>query len=112
MGYYIDEISDYVLRAGGRGANLVGTPVHIMLYADDNVLISESEEGLQQHHKALDEFCKHQGLTVNLGKTKVMIFHTSHGVRRAATFTAAAGGQIEVVQSWESLLPVEQSPSP
>ena len=31
FGLYIDEISDYILRAGGEGGDLAGTPVHIML---------------------------------------------------------------------------------
>ena len=41
----------------------------------------------------------HRELIVNLGKTKVMIFHTSSAVRSAATFTAA-GGQVDVVTSY------------
>ena len=99
FGLYIDEITDYILRAGGAGADMAGTPVHILLYADDIVLISETPEGLESHLSALDEFCLHRGLTVNLGKTKVMIFHTSSAARRAATFTAA-GGPVEVVTSY------------
>ena len=62
--------------------DLAGTPIHIMLYADDIILISESQAGLQQHLNALDDFCTQRGLTVNLGKTKVMIFHRSTLVRR------------------------------
>jgi len=99
FGLYIDEISDYVLRAGGQGADLAGTPVHIMPYADDIVLISKSQEGLQCHLGALDEFCMQRGMTVNLGKTKVMIFHTSRGVRHSTAFTVA-GGRVEVVESY------------
>ena len=70
-----------------------------MLYADDIVLISESQEGLQCHLGALDEFCMQRGMTVNLGKTKAMIFHTSRGVRHSTIFTAA-GGRVEVVESY------------
>ena len=55
--FYIYKISDYILRAGGAGADLAGAYVHIMLYVDDIVLISESLEGLQGHLSALDEFC-------------------------------------------------------
>ena len=99
FGLYIDEIFDYILRAGGQGSDLAGTPVHIMLYADDIVLISVSLEGLQRHLGALDDFCIQRGLTVNLGKTKIMIFHTSSAVRSAATFTAT-GGRVEVVTSY------------
>ena len=99
FGLYIGEISDYILRVGGEGGTLAGTPVHIMLYADDIVLISESSEGLQSHLTALDDFCTQRGLTVNLGKTKVMIFHTSSAMRSAATFTAG-GGRVDVVTSY------------
>ncbi|MCO5591745.1 hypothetical protein L7F22_045737 [Adiantum nelumboides] len=70
FGLYIDEISDYVLRAGGAGPDLASTPVHIMLYADDIILLSETQEGLECHLRALDDFRIHRELTVNLGKTK------------------------------------------
>ena len=70
-----------------------------MLYAHDIVLVSESQEGLQQHLLSLHDFCTQRGLTVNLGKTKVMIFHTSTLVRRQSIFTLA-GGQVEVVDSY------------
>ena len=99
FGLYIDEVADYVTQGGGAGVDLSGTQVHIMLYADDIVLISESQEGLQQHLLSLDAFCTQRGLTVNLGKTKVMIFHTSAPVRRHAVFTLA-GGQVAVVDSY------------
>lgn len=70
-----------------------------MLYADDIVLVSESPGGLQQHLHALDDFCTQRGLTVNLGKTKVMVFHTSRQGRSQLTFTLA-GCQVEVVTSY------------
>eukprot|EP00249_Psilotum_nudum_P024953 c29331_g2_i2 orf=1-1479(+) len=38
-------------------------------------------------------------MTVNLGKTKVLIFHTSARVRRQSSFTAA-GGDIEITSSY------------
>ena len=37
---------------------------------------------------------------MNLGKTKVIIFHTSSAVRSAATFTAVEGGRVDVVTSY------------
>ena len=70
-----------------------------MLYADDIILVSESQEGLQLHLQGLDDFCTQKGLSVNLGKTKAMIFHTSGQIRRQAIFTLA-GGQVEVVDSY------------
>ncbi|MCO5571119.1 hypothetical protein L7F22_024851 [Adiantum nelumboides] len=99
FGLYIDELSEHILRDGGGGVDLAGTHIHIMLYADDIVLVSESQEGLQRHLQILDDFCTRRGLTVNLGKTKVLIFHTSRQVRSSATFTLA-GGRVEVTDSY------------
>ena len=100
FGIYINEVADYIAQSGGDGSDLVVIHVHIMLYADDIILIYESQAGgLQQHLHALDDFCTQRGLTVNLGKAKVMIFHTSVPVRRQALFTLARG-RVEVVDSY------------
>ncbi|MCO5598486.1 hypothetical protein L7F22_052583 [Adiantum nelumboides] len=99
FGLYIDEIVDFILHQGGEGVDIAGTTVHILLYADDIVLVSEMAVGLQLHLQALDDFCSQRGLTVNLGKTKVLIFHTSAQIRRQSRFTAA-GGDIEVTGSY------------
>ena len=56
LGLQIDEVVDYVLRDGGDGVDLAGIFVHIMLYADDIILIFESQVELQQHLHALDDF--------------------------------------------------------
>ena len=99
FGLYIDEIADFLTRDGGGAVDLSGTPVHIMLYADDIVLVSESQGGLQRHLQVLEDFCMQRGLTVNLGKTKVMIFHTSRQGMAHASFTFA-GGPVEIVTSY------------
>ena len=61
--------------------------VRILLYADDIVLLSESEHDLQKHLNALDDFCTQRGLVVNLAKTKVLIFHMSSRVRSKCHLT-------------------------
>ncbi|MCO5609097.1 hypothetical protein L7F22_063319 [Adiantum nelumboides] len=99
FGLYIDEMEDYIRQSGGAGADLSGTQVHIMLYADDIVLLAESQEDLQLHIQALSSFCTQRGVTVNLGKTKVLIFHTSGIVRRRSAFPFGTS-QIEVVESY------------
>ena len=77
FGLYIDEISEFVERIGGPGAPLASILIPLLLYTDDIVLISDSAEGLQRHLDALQEFCLQRDLTVNLGKTKVMVFNAS-----------------------------------
>jgi hypothetical protein len=49
--------------------------VSCLLYADDLVLISESAIGLQNSLNILSCYCDKWKLTVNLDKTKIMIFN-------------------------------------
>jgi hypothetical protein len=51
-----------------------GSDIHLA-FADDVVLLASSPEGLQRQLDALALFCDLRQLTVNLGKTKVMIFN-------------------------------------
>ena len=74
---YIDEVSYYIKRFGGLGAHLAGIAIQILLYADDIVLISDTSEGLQRHLNALKLFCTYKGLSINMDKTKVMVFNTT-----------------------------------
>ena len=89
FGLYIDEISEYIEKGGGRGAQLAGTWMPLLLYADDIVLISDSSEGMQRHLDTLRTFALDSGMSVNLDKTKVMVFNTTpQWIRRSAlTFT-------------------------
>ena len=53
----------------------------VLLYADDTVIMAESEVDLQRALDALAEYCNLWDLTVNLEKTNVVIF--SQGRRTA-----------------------------
>ena len=46
----------------------------IILYADDTVILSESESDLQAHLDAFHEYCLTWKLKVNIDKTKIVIF--------------------------------------
>jgi len=48
----------------------------LLLFADDLALTSESEVGLQQQLDTLQQFYAERGLTVNVKKTKVMVFNS------------------------------------
>ncbi|MCO5603414.1 hypothetical protein L7F22_057564 [Adiantum nelumboides] len=82
---YIDEVSDYIDREGDRGAQLAETWIPLLLYADDIVLIAESPDGMQRQLDVLQKFAEESGLSVNMGKTKIMVFNTTtQWVRRSA----------------------------
>ena len=85
FGLYIDEMAEYLEKKGGKGAQLGGTQIPLLLYADDIVLISDSPEEMQKHLNILRIFALDSGMSVNLGKTKTMIFNsTPQWVRRSA----------------------------
>jgi hypothetical protein len=46
-----------------------------LLYADELVLLSESQEGLQNCLNKTWEYCKSWGLQINYAMSKVMIFN-------------------------------------
>ncbi len=50
--------------------------VWLLLFADDLVLTSELEVGLQQQLDTLQQFCIERGLIVNVEKTKAMVFNS------------------------------------
>jgi MarR-like DNA-binding transcriptional regulator SgrR of sgrS sRNA len=65
-------------RLDGRECDaptLADVHVWLLLFADDLALTSESKVGLQQQLDALQQFCAEHGLTVNVKKTKVMVFN-------------------------------------
>jgi hypothetical protein len=51
--------------------------LNCLLYADDIALVSSTEEGLQYCIDKLNSYCKTWNLTINIKKTKVIIFNTS-----------------------------------
>ena len=64
-----------LLKQTSDSVILNSRPIHCLIYADDIVLLSSSSHGLQQKLDILDRFCKQWCLTVNLSKTKVLIFN-------------------------------------
>lgn len=102
FGLYIDEISEFVERIGGPGAPLVGILIPLLLYVDDIVLVSDSAEGLQRHLDALQEFCLRRNLTMNFGKTKVMVFNTFHAwlKSRSTSSFSYKGEMVDIVHSY------------
>ena len=57
------------------------------MFADDLIIFSESHIGLQNALYKLELYCEKWQLTVNLSKTKVMIFNTAGRILRKFSFT-------------------------
>jgi hypothetical protein len=74
---YIDELEAFFHEhiQDSNGCLLHEVQISIPLFVDDVVFLASSPEGFQRQLDALALFCDFQQLTVNLGKTKVMIFN-------------------------------------
>ena len=75
--------------------------LYTLLYADDTVILAETATDLQTSLNALSSYCHEWDLTVNLSKTKVVIFSkgriTSH---HGFTYN---GEEVEVVDDYTYL---------
>jgi hypothetical protein len=67
----------------------------VLLYADDTVLLSETEGGLRKSLCATEEYCKKWKIEINAQKSKVVIF--SRGKIRNIPLFTINGSPLEVV---------------
>jgi hypothetical protein len=103
FGIYIDELETFLREHiwDSGGCVLHQVLIYILLFADDVVLLSSSLEGLQRQLDALSLFCDLGQLTVNLGKTKVMIFN---GLKKTSNFHFLfKGEEIEITNTYTYL---------
>ena len=61
--------------------------LYLLLYADDIVIFSNTSEGLQKGLDILSDYCQKWKLTVNIDKTKVMVFRKGGILPRNLSFT-------------------------
>ncbi len=75
FGLYLDALEGRLNSKECDASTLANVHVCLLLFVDDLALTSESEVGLQQQLDAFQQFCAERGLTVNVKKTKVMVFN-------------------------------------
>jgi endonuclease/exonuclease/phosphatase family metal-dependent hydrolase len=72
---YIADIVETLKATEISGINLEGKyTLHILLFADDMVLLASSPRSLQLKINALQKYFQRLGLHINVGKTKVVVF--------------------------------------
>ena len=69
---YINELESMMNAIEDMGVNINGVKVSVLMYADDLVLLSQTEDGPQRGINALHRFCTENNLTVNTSKSKLM----------------------------------------
>ena len=73
--------------------------VNCLIWADDTLLLSETETGMNHMLKDLDVYCKTNGLTINFDKTKCMIFNKTGRLLRRNFILG--NSKIETVRSYK-----------
>jgi hypothetical protein len=83
---YLNDIEENFMLNGFEGIDIGLLKLFLLLYADDIVIFSETESGLQKGLDILYEYCLRWKLTVNVEKTKIMIFKKSGRIRQNIQF--------------------------
>ena len=73
--------------------------ISCLMYADDLIIMSETRDGLQICLNKLNDYCSQWNLTVNLTKTKVMIFNKTGKLFKGINFYLG-NNQIEVTNEY------------
>ncbi|KAL3146185.1 hypothetical protein ABBQ32_14176 [Trebouxia sp. C0010 RCD-2024] len=101
FGLYVDRLEKHLLETADIDApTLRGVLVPLLLYADDLILMSTSAAGLQKQLDALASFCDQRQLTVNISKTKIVVFEPR---RSAVADFVLNGAVVERVESYKYL---------
>ena len=79
--------------------------VNHLLYADDLVLLSTTEEGLQRNIDKVHEYCRQWGLVINTDKSKVMAFSKERitGINKNKFRFVIGNDDIEYVSQYKYL---------
>ena len=72
---FINDLPEILKKVESDPIELQGSHINCLLWADDIILFSESETGLQNCLNNLNLYCKDWDLMVNFKKTKSMIFN-------------------------------------
>ena len=76
-----------LIQKGAGGFDIGMLKLYLLFYADDIVIFSNTSEGLQNGLGILSDYCIKWKLTVNIDKTKIMVFRKGGSLPRNMNFT-------------------------
>ena len=83
---FLNDLQSYLLEGGVNGITLWDIKIFSLLYADDLVLVAESEEDLKLQMRILGSYSDKFEMEINAKKTKVMIFNVKSKTSENAIF--------------------------
>lgn len=96
---YIDDITEVL----PGGISIGGVCIKVLLYADDLVLLADSPESLQRMINRLQKYCEDWRLSVNVSKSKAMIFRGGGGRYARGESWMFNGQEVEIVKTYKYL---------
>ena len=84
---YVNDIFDLIDKNTLASPELKeGNPINILMYADDLVMLSQSEDQLQKNMSLLNAYCANWNLEINTKKTKTMVFNRGNKLCKTRIF--------------------------
>lgn len=78
---YLNDFERYFINSNCTSIELQMINMFLIMYADDTVLLAESPEGLQDMLNTLHRYTDEWNLSVNVQKTKIVIFRNGKCVK-------------------------------
>jgi hypothetical protein len=107
FGLCIDELDEMIQRyAANKGIDspkIAQVTILLLMYADDVVILSRTEDEANQMMIQLQNLCELSGLTVNIDKTKAMLNKMRGRVEKIQPRITYQGKPIKVVDSFKYL---------
>lgn len=98
---YLGDIVKFFAERGAVGVSLNAIrDLLLLLYADDLVILANSPVELTRMIMIMEEYCAWKGLTVNISKTKIVVFRKGGPPPTAVQNLSFNGERIEVVESY------------
>ena len=95
---FVNDLETYLEQNPNASLILDQLSMYLLMFADDTVIFSESVEGLQLSLNNLESYCNKWDLTVNIDKTKIVVFKKGGSLSRQEKWTYA-GETVEIVNS-------------
>ena len=78
---YVNDFEIHFVHENCPSVDIQLINLFLLMYADDTVIMSEAREGLQNMLDSLVSYTKKWNLTVNIDKTKTMVFRNGKKLR-------------------------------
>ena len=99
---FVEDLELYLQDRTTCGLSIEEINIILLLFADDMVIVGNSPEDLQNSLNLLFKYCSDWGLTVNIQKTKIVVFRKRGQIREGESWTYN-DEHIEVVNDFNYL---------